>query len=121
MNSSVGLYLILLSALALRLIYIFSSLFPPPVGDAMFYSKMAEAIFMIGILGQRGDKRGMIVRGRLTALPLFAFPIPENKMKVDAKRLERFTLFLKIVYISSFLLCRSFAFPAAHSASEEPL
>ncbi|WP_157332218.1 ArnT family glycosyltransferase [Paenibacillus lutrae] len=45
------IYLILLSALALRLIYIFSNSFPPPVGDAMFYSKMAEQFLETGMLG----------------------------------------------------------------------
>ncbi|MFS0838715.1 ArnT family glycosyltransferase [Paenibacillus sp. 1P03SA] len=45
------IYLILLSALVLRLVYIFSNSFPPPVGDAMFYSRMANQFLETGILG----------------------------------------------------------------------
>ncbi|MGX4585822.1 hypothetical protein [Paenibacillus chitinolyticus] len=40
-----------MSTLALRIYYIFSNSFPPPVGDAMFYSKMAKQFLETGILG----------------------------------------------------------------------
>ncbi|MGO4545095.1 glycosyltransferase family 39 protein [Paenibacillus sp. 2TAB23] len=58
------IYIILLSALALRLYYIFSNSFPPLVGDAMFYSKMAKQFLETGILGYNStEPNGYVTPG----------------------------------------------------------
>lgn len=61
------IYLILLSALALRIYYILSNSFPPPVGDAMFYDEMAKQFLETGILGYRQTEPNAIV---MPGLPL---------------------------------------------------
>ncbi|WP_229750693.1 glycosyltransferase family 39 protein [Paenibacillus nasutitermitis] len=55
------IYLILLSALAIRLYYIFGNSFPPLAEDAMFYSKMAKQFLETGILGYNSTEPNSFV------------------------------------------------------------